>query len=94
MPVYRPKVYEISEPVYHNEVTQTFRLNSAIGCNETVLAIQLTGDESREFEGMWKYPVLLFFYNPKRNLNWNRERNEPTNHGKGLADSNLCLPNT
>ena len=42
----------ISESVYYNEVTQTFRLNSAIGCNETVLAIQVTGDESREFEGV------------------------------------------
>jgi len=42
----------ISESGFHNEVTQTSRLNSAIVCNETVLAIQLIGDESGKLEGM------------------------------------------
>jgi hypothetical protein len=51
----------ISESGFHNEVTQTSHLNSAIGCNDTVLAIQLTGDESSKLEGMWKVAGAALF---------------------------------
>jgi hypothetical protein len=37
--------------MYHNELTQTFPVNSVTGYNERLLATQLTGDACSEFDG-------------------------------------------